>query len=147
MSGIEILGIAAGVVQIADAGARLSSKLFVFTRKVKNADRSICDISQEIAATGAALRELGEALEDDKYASLGSKQSVDTTSQIVADCWKVFTDINDTIGGDQLIRQREQHDEKSTASSGKIQTTKLQLQTAIEVPIRRISDYPAEGQT
>ena len=136
MSGIEILGIAASVVQIADAGARLSSKLFVFTRKVKNADRSISDISQEIAATGAALRELGEALEDDKYASLGSKRSVDTTSQIVADCWKVFTDINDTIGGDQLIRQREQHDEKSAVALTKYKPPSYTLKQRLMFPYR-----------
>ena len=112
MSGIEILGIAASVIQIADAGARLSSKLFVFTRKIKDADRSIQDISQEIAATGAALRELGEALEQDKYASLGSRHSIDQTSQIVADCWKVFTDINETIGGEKLVKGPETTNEK-----------------------------------
>lgn len=81
MSGVEIIGIAASVVQIADAGARLSSKLFIFTRKVKDADRSIQNISSEIAATGAALRELGDALEQDKYANLGSRRSFEQTSQ------------------------------------------------------------------
>jgi hypothetical protein len=119
MSGIEIIGIAASVIQIADAGARLSSKLFVFTRKVKNANKSIQEISQEIAATGAALRELGEALEQDKYASLGSRHSVDQTSQIVADCWKVFTDINETIGGEKIVKGTDGTDEKFSSTIAK----------------------------
>jgi hypothetical protein len=114
MSGIEILGIAASVIQIADAGARLSQKLFVFTRKVKSADRTIQDISNEIAATGAALRELGEALSEDKYATLGSRHSIDQTSQIVADCWKVFSDINESIGGDKIVKGTEASNEKSS---------------------------------
>jgi hypothetical protein len=41
MSGIEIIGMAASVLQIADADARLSSKPFTFTRKIKKADQTI----------------------------------------------------------------------------------------------------------
>ena len=134
MSGIEILGIAASVIQIADAGARLSSKLFVFTRKVKNADQSISNISGEIAATGAALRQLGEALEDDKFASLRSKQSIDTTNQIVADCWKVFNDINDTIGGGQLVRQKGQHDAKDTVALAQIKQPSFGFKQRLRFP-------------
>jgi len=43
MSGIGILG------------GKLSVKLFIFARKIKNADKSISSISQDIAATGAVL--------------------------------------------------------------------------------------------
>jgi hypothetical protein len=41
MSGLEILGIAASVLQIAEMGGRLSVKLFTFSRKIKNADKNI----------------------------------------------------------------------------------------------------------
>jgi hypothetical protein len=58
MSGLEILGIAASVLQIAELGGRLSVKLFTFGRKIKNADKHIDGISQDIAATGAVLQQL-----------------------------------------------------------------------------------------
>jgi hypothetical protein len=37
MSGIEILSVAASVIQIAELGGKLSVKLFAFSRKIKNA--------------------------------------------------------------------------------------------------------------
>jgi hypothetical protein len=55
MSGLEILSIAAGVIQIAGLGAKTSVRLFTFSRKIKTANRSIEAISKDIAATGAVL--------------------------------------------------------------------------------------------
>ena len=140
MSGIEIIGIAASVIQIADAGARLSSKLFVFTRKVKDADRTIQDISREIAATGAALRELGEALEQDKYASLGSRHSFDQTSQIVADCWEAFTEINETIGGEKIVKDaikgQDVTNEKVSSAVAKFKSPSLSFKQRFKFPFK-----------
>jgi uncharacterized membrane protein YqiK len=136
MSGIEILGIAASVIQIADAGARLSSKLFVFTRKVKNADRSIQDISREIAATGAALRGLGEALEQDKYATLGSRHSFHQTTQIVADCWEAFTEINETIGGEKLVKGDDATNEKVSNAIAKFKQPSLSFKQRFKFPFK-----------
>jgi hypothetical protein len=56
---IEVLSIAAGVIQLADLGAKLSVKLFAFPRKTKIANRSIEAISKDVAATGAVLQQLG----------------------------------------------------------------------------------------
>ena len=136
MSGVEIIGIAASVVQIADAGARLSSKLFIFTRKVKDADKSIQDISREIAATGAALRELGEALEQDKYANLGSRHSFEQTTQIVADCWEAFTEINETIGGEMLVKGPDATNEKVSSAVAKFRKPGLSFKQRFQFPFK-----------
>lgn len=66
MSGIEILGVAASVLQIADLGGKLSVRLFTFSRKIKNAYKSIDTVSRDIAATGAVLQQLGSELQKDK---------------------------------------------------------------------------------
>jgi hypothetical protein len=58
MSGVEVLGIAASVLQIADLGAKVSVKLFGFARKVRGAAEKIDLISKEIAATGALLQRM-----------------------------------------------------------------------------------------
>ena len=62
MSEIEILGIAASVINVADLGGKLSVTFFTFARKIKNADKSISSISRDIAATGAVLHQLGNEL-------------------------------------------------------------------------------------
>lgn len=99
MSGIEILGVAASVIQIADLGARLSVKLFTFSRKIKSADKSIDSISQEIAATGAVLKQLGNELSKDENVELCSKEALATTKGLVDRCMDVFNDLNSSLDG------------------------------------------------
>jgi hypothetical protein len=99
MSGIEILGIATSVLQIADLGGKLSVKLFVFSRKIKNADKSIDSISQDIAATGAVLQQLGNELTKDEYLRLCSDEAVSTTRDLVNDCNKIFLELDDALDG------------------------------------------------
>lgn len=99
MSGVEILGIAASVLQIAELGGRLSVKLFTFGRKIKNADKNIDSISQEIAATGAVLQQLGNTLEKDDQRKLCSDEAVTTARDLVAECHKVFSELEDSLDG------------------------------------------------
>ncbi len=99
MSGVEILGIAASVLQIADLGARLSVNLFTFTRKVKNADKHIDLISQDIAGTGAVLQLLGKELEKDEGIRLCKTEAITHARSLVDDCHKIFKEINDAIDG------------------------------------------------
>jgi hypothetical protein len=99
MSGIEILGIAASVVQIADLGGKLSVKLFTFSRKIKNADKSIDRVSQDIAATGAILQQLGSELQKDEQLRLCSQEAVSTARNLVDECNKIFVDLNSALDG------------------------------------------------
>ncbi|KAJ9602070.1 hypothetical protein H2200_013430 [Cladophialophora chaetospira] len=99
MSGIEILGIAASVIQIADLGARLSVKLFVFSRKIKSADKSIESISQDIAVTGAILQQLGDEISKDENADLITKEALKTTEGLISGCQKVFTELDSELDG------------------------------------------------
>lgn len=99
MSGIEILGIAASVLQIAEQGAQLSVKLFVFSRKIKNVDKSIVSISRDIAATGAVLQQLGHELGRDEHLRLCSDEAVATAQDLVSDCKKIFWELTDTLDG------------------------------------------------
>lgn len=99
MSGIEILGIAASVLQIADLGGKLSVKLFTFSRKIKNAHKSIDDISQDIAATGAVLQQLSFELQKDQQLRLCSQEAVSTTKKLVQECNKIFIELNNALDG------------------------------------------------
>jgi len=97
MSGVEIVGLAASVIQIADIGSRLSVKLFTFSRKVKNADKSIDALSQDIAATGAVLKQLGETLSKDASLKVCSQGAVDTAKSLVEDTNNVFSGLEKLI--------------------------------------------------
>ena len=99
MSGIEIVGIAASVIQIADLGARLSVRLFVFSKKIRSADKAIEAISQDIAATGAVLRELGLELSKDENAELCTNGALSTAKNLIAACQKVFDELNAELEG------------------------------------------------
>jgi hypothetical protein len=99
MSGIEILGIAASVLQIADLGGGLSVKLFTFSRKIKNAHKSIDSITQEIAATGAILHQLGSELQKDKQLRLCSPEAVSTAKELVQACNRIFVELNTALDG------------------------------------------------
>ncbi len=97
MSGIEIVAIAANVLQLADLGGRLSVKLFTFSRKIKDADKSIKSISAEIAQTGSILRQLGKELEKDDQLRLFSAEAVATAKTLVHECQNVFDELNESL--------------------------------------------------
>ncbi|KAK5049823.1 hypothetical protein LTR84_003941 [Exophiala bonariae] len=97
MSGIEILGIAAAVLQIADLGGKLSVKLFTFSRKIKSADKSIKSVSQDIAATGAVLQQLASVLKKDEKLRLCSDQAIETAKGLVADCKAIFSELDEAL--------------------------------------------------
>lgn len=111
MAGIELLGIIASVVQIADVGARLSVKLCTFSHKIKHADENIRNISNDVALTCSVLRELGDNLKKDEESKLCSNHAVQTAESAVNECRRVFTDLEAALdvkalerGGDLTTR-------------------------------------------
>ncbi|KAL1846518.1 hypothetical protein Plec18170_009097 [Paecilomyces lecythidis] len=97
MSGLEIVGIAASIIQIADLGAKLSVKLCEFYRQIKSANQSIQSLSSDVALTCNILRELGENLKQDEETKLCSTGAFDTAQEVLKECESVFTQIRDTI--------------------------------------------------
>jgi Fungal N-terminal domain of STAND proteins len=109
MSGIEILGVAASVLQIADLGGQLSIKLFTFSRKIKNADKNIDSISKDIAATGAVLQQLGKELQKDTELRLCSSEAVATAKSLVSDCNNVFIELDQALSNKKSIGNGTSH--------------------------------------
>jgi hypothetical protein len=103
MSGIEIVGLAASVLQIADYGWKTSYKLYAFSKKVHEAGKTIELISQDISATGAVLKQLGDRVEKDVTAApdsrICSQGLINAASQLVEECKNLFTEIDISIGG------------------------------------------------
>ena len=97
MSGIEILGIAASVISVANLGGKLSVKLFIFARKIKSADKSISSAYQDIVATRAVLHQLGNELKRNDRRRLCSKELVLTALTLVNECNSIFAELDEAL--------------------------------------------------
>ncbi|KAJ9610715.1 hypothetical protein H2200_005492 [Cladophialophora chaetospira] len=103
MSGVEIVGLAASVLQIADLGWKTSYKLYAFSKKIHNAGKTIELVSQDISATGAVLRHFGDEIGKDEKANLDSRLCsqglISGARKLVEECNELFKEIDHGIGG------------------------------------------------
>ncbi|KAJ5143582.1 uncharacterized protein N7515_002369 [Penicillium bovifimosum] len=109
MSGLEIFGVAASVIQVADFGAKLSVQLFAFYRQVKTANENIQLLSNEVALVSAILRELGESLKEEPSAKLCSDEAFQTLKRVLDESRDVLKQIERAVNAnDQSGKSRIQ---------------------------------------
>lgn len=97
MSGLEVIGVVASIIQIADLGTKVSVKLCTFYRTVKVANQSMKGLSRDVSLTCSILSELGKILEHDDQANLCSKEAFYTTQAVLKECNAVFKQIESAI--------------------------------------------------
>ncbi|KAJ9402585.1 hypothetical protein DTO282F9_781 [Paecilomyces variotii] len=97
MSGLEAIGVAASIIQVADLGTKLSVRLFSLYRRFKDADQALRDLSSDVALTCAILRELGESIEKDEKSKLCSEEAFCTLKSILGQCREVLEQIQNMI--------------------------------------------------
>ena len=101
MSGIEVLGLAASILQIADLGARLSVQLYTFSIKVKNANVTVATVHRDVALTSSVLGELGQTLRD--TSSRGSwsptHNAITTAKELLEESEKIYAELSRYLGG------------------------------------------------
>lgn len=97
MSGLEIAGVTAIILQIADLGGQLSIKLCTFCHKIKNADQNIQMLSNDVALASNVLRHLGDDLKQDEEGKLYSEDALGTAHTVLGECDKVFKQIENAI--------------------------------------------------
>ncbi|KAJ5250128.1 hypothetical protein N7489_000538 [Penicillium chrysogenum] len=107
MSGLEVIGVVASIIQIADLGAKLSVKLCTFYKAVKVANKSMQELSSDVSLTCSILNELGKTLEQDDQTRLCSKQAFFTAQEVLQECKSVFEEI------DTAIEKHSQDNEKN----------------------------------
>ncbi|KAJ6184127.1 hypothetical protein N7519_005428 [Penicillium mononematosum] len=107
MSGLEVVGVVASIIQIADLGAKLSVKLCTFYKTVKVANKSMQELSSDVSLTCSILNELGKTLEQDDQTRLCSKQAFSTAQEVLQECKSVFEEI------DSAIEKHTQDNEKN----------------------------------
>lgn len=101
MSGLEAIGIAGGLIQIADLGANLSIRLFTFYRQMKTVNKSVQNLSCDVALTSTIMRQLAENLrrdeQEEEKARVCSREAFQTAEEILGQCRGVFGEIERTI--------------------------------------------------
>lgn len=93
MSGLEALGIAASIIQVADIGTKISVKLFAFYRQLNHANESVQLLSNEVALISAILRELGDTLTEEDSLKICSDESIRTLNRVLHQCRDVLEQI------------------------------------------------------
>ena len=115
------LGIVASVLQIADLGLRLSTKLYAFGKTIATAEKSIQSISKDISLTSSVLRQLGQTLEEDKKSRLINDNALQTADGIINECRDIFQEM-DSIFMKRMPRVLSEEKEKGSKATV---TTKL----------------------
>lgn len=106
MSGLEVIGIVASIIQVAELGAKLSVKLCSLCYTVKSANQSMQSLSNDVALTCSVLQELGKTLKQDSSTNLCSEQAMSTAKVVLNECESVFQRI------DNVIEKQNQSSEK-----------------------------------
>lgn len=97
MSGIEIVGVIAGSLQLAELGMKLSVKLCSFYRQIKDADHSAQRLATDVSLTCSILHQLGKTLEQDRQTKLCSQQAFLTAKEVLGECEDIFRQIEDAV--------------------------------------------------
>lgn len=97
MSGLEVIGTVASILQIADLGMKLSLKLCSFYRTAKATNQSMQGLSRDVALTCVILQELGNVLDRDKEGPVTSQSAFDTAQNVIAECKSVFQEIHTAV--------------------------------------------------
>jgi CRISPR/Cas system-associated endonuclease Cas3-HD len=93
----EVVGLAASIIQIAGAGAKLSVALYNFTTSAARADQDIRDIADDVELTSNALESVGKVFESEESKSIMSKKAIQDANNIIKKCGGVFNEVSEML--------------------------------------------------
>ncbi|KAI4947316.1 hypothetical protein J4E91_006668 [Alternaria rosae] len=93
----EVVGLAASIIQIAGAGARLSVALYNFTNSAARADQDAKDIADDVELTSNALESVGRVFESEEAGSIVSKKAIQDANNIIRKCQSVFDEFSEMV--------------------------------------------------
>ncbi|CAO2653836.1 Nn.00g105690.m01.CDS01 [Neocucurbitaria sp. VM-36] len=113
----EIVGLAASVIQIAGAGAKLSTALYNFTSSAVRADQDIRDIAGDVELTSNALESVGTVFGTEEAKTIVSKKAIQDARNIIRRCQEVFNEVSEMI---EKGRKSGKDGKKSLGMMGKL---------------------------
>ncbi|ORX94420.1 hypothetical protein BCR34DRAFT_221367 [Clohesyomyces aquaticus] len=89
-TGLEILGIAASIIQLADTGLKLSTGIFAYISSVRHADERLDVLAKNVGRTADVVRQFGALLEEDEFANAVGEEGRRSASQCQRECEEAF---------------------------------------------------------
>lgn len=93
MSGLEVIGIVASIIQVADAGLKLGDTIHTYASAVASAGDRLDRIATHVKVTSSIVREVGCMFE--KHSPKLS--AVSTAEQCVKECESVFVELDSAV--------------------------------------------------
>ncbi|KAE9981415.1 hypothetical protein EG327_006223 [Venturia inaequalis] len=94
MSGLEVLGAAASLIQIADAGL----KLYNYIDSIASANKRITRVAKNLETTCNVVKEIGEVFQRQETARLVSKSAVKMAQDAAEECNSMFGELREAVG-------------------------------------------------
>ncbi|KAI4677433.1 uncharacterized protein J4E84_009118 [Alternaria hordeiaustralica] len=113
----EVIGLAASIIQIAGAGAKLSVALYNFTNSAARADQDVKDIADDVELTSNALESVGRVFESEEAGSIVSKKAIQDAGNIIKKCQSVFDEVSEMV---EKRRKVGKNGKKSLSVMGKL---------------------------
>ncbi|CAN9147991.1 unnamed protein product [Alternaria alternata] len=113
----EVVGLAASIIQIAGAGAKLSVTLYNFTSSAARADQDIRDIADDVELTSNALESVGKLFESEDAKSIISTKAVQDAHNIIKKCQGVFDELSEMV---EKRRKTGKDGKKTLSMMGKL---------------------------
>ncbi|KAG9185990.1 hypothetical protein G6011_02546 [Alternaria panax] len=113
----EVVGLAASIIQIAGAGAKLSVALYNFTSSAARADQDIKGIADDVELTANALESVGKVFESEDARSIVSKKAIQDANNIIKKCQSVFDEVSEMV---EKRRKMGKDRKKSLSMMGKL---------------------------
>jgi hypothetical protein len=97
MSGLEVLGVAAAIIQVADAGLRLSNTIYTYVNSLSSADKRLDRIAR-LRLTSQVVSDIGDLFTQQQTATLVSKNAVQTAAETAKECKEIFNELEGVVG-------------------------------------------------
>jgi hypothetical protein len=93
MSGLEAIGAAASIIQVADTGLRLAKTIYTYIDSVSSADKRLDSVGVHVQTTSEIVREIGDVFLQKETATLVSKGAIKTACDAAKECEAVFQEL------------------------------------------------------
>jgi hypothetical protein len=97
MSGLEILGIAASIIQISDTGLSLAKHIHSYHQSVASADKRLGQLATDVHLASQIVRDIGDLFSQADAKGLVAEPGITTATQCIQECETTFQDIGEFI--------------------------------------------------
>lgn len=93
----EVIGLAASVLQIGGAGAKLSNELYHWISTAARANNDVTHIAIDVEVTSKVLGNVGKVLEGDSAKNMVNQDAMQHAKDLINQCEEVFNELSQVV--------------------------------------------------